>query len=157
MKAYWLDKGEQATIEASYLIEQGLQYMQLSTDPAEYAAPLELIKASNGYVAQDVVELKPDTPNLDGICANFSPEHTHSGDEVRFVLEGEGIFDVRDADDAWMRIFVEQGDLIVVPKDHNHRFFLTDSKHIRCVRLFKDPAGWVANYREGAAADGPAS
>ena len=35
----------------------------------------------------------------------------------------------------------------MVPANLHHRFFLTDSKHIRCVRLFKDAAGWVAHYR----------
>jgi 1,2-dihydroxy-3-keto-5-methylthiopentene dioxygenase len=42
---------------------------------------------------------------------------------------------------------VEKGDLIVVPKDRNHRFMLTERKAIRCVRLFKDAAGWVPHYR----------
>jgi 1,2-dihydroxy-3-keto-5-methylthiopentene dioxygenase len=34
-----------------------------------------------------------------------------------------------------------------VPKDRNHLFLLTEKKHIRCVRLFQDAAGWVPNYR----------
>jgi 1,2-dihydroxy-3-keto-5-methylthiopentene dioxygenase len=46
-----------------------------------------------------------------------------------------------------MRVTVEPGDLLVVPKDRHHRFFLTDSKQIRCVRLFQDSAGWVPHYR----------
>ena len=69
------------------------------------------------------------------------------GDEVRFVLAGEGIFDIRAADGRWMRVAVEAGDLIVVPADLYHRFFLTERQQIRCVRLFKDAAGWVPEYR----------
>ena len=42
---------------------------------------------------------------------------------------------------------VEQGDLLVVPANLHHRFFLTDRKQIRCVRLFKDASGWVPHYR----------
>ena len=41
-------------------------------------------------------------------------------------------------------------DLIVVPKDRHHRFFLTDQRSIRCVRLFQDPAGWTPVYREAS-------
>ena len=59
---------------------------------------------------------------------------------MRFVLEGEGIFDIRSRDDRWMRVVVEQGDLIVVPKDRHHRFMLTETKTIRCVRLFRTRA-----------------
>jgi len=43
---------------------------------------------------------------------------------------------------------VEPGDLLVVPANRHHRFLLTDMRSIRCVRLFQDPAGWVAHYRE---------
>ena len=58
-----------------------------------------------------------------------------------------GIFDIRAADGRWMRVAVEAGDLIVVPADLYHRFFLTERQQIRCVRLFKDAAGWVPEYR----------
>ena len=102
-----------------------------------------------GYVEEDVVELQPSTPNLNAICAKFIDEHHHDEDEVRFVLEGEGIFDIRSRDDKWMRVQVEQGDLIVVPKGRHHRFLLTDRQHIRCVRLFRDSSGWVPHYRAG--------
>jgi len=37
-----------------------------------------------------------------------------------------------------------------VPANLHHRFFLTDTKAIRCVRLFKDSSGWVPHYREAA-------
>ena len=36
------------------------------------------------------------------------------GAEIRFVLDGRGVFDIRDRDDAWVRIEVEKGDLIIV-------------------------------------------
>ena len=70
----------------------------------------------------------PSTPNLDAICAKFVDEHFHDDDEVRFVLEGEGIFDIRSRDDRWMRVVGRAGDLIVVPKDRHHRFMLTEQK-----------------------------
>jgi len=93
------------------------------------------------------VQLHPATENLEAVCAKFADEHLHTDDEVRYVLEGEGIFDIRSVDDAWMRVVVEPGDLLVVPADRWHRFLLTDKKLIRCVRLFKDRGGWVPHYR----------
>jgi 1,2-dihydroxy-3-keto-5-methylthiopentene dioxygenase len=145
MKAFWLDDG--SAIPASALAAEDIVYMHIDTDPHEYRKPVDDVKAMRGYVQEDIVELSPSTPNLDTICAKFVDEHTHDDDEVRFVLEGEGIFDIRSRDDRYMRVQVEKGDLIVVPKDRNHRFMLTERKAIRCVRLFKDAAGWVPHYR----------
>lgn len=147
MQAHWLDAGPDATIGADHLAANGVHHRVLSTVPADYQAPLDALKAERGYIEQDVVALLPTTPNLDAICAKFDAEHHHDDDEVRFVLEGEGIFDIRDDDDRWMRIIVEAGDLIVVPAGRHHRFLLTEARTIRCVRLFQDEAGWVPHYR----------
>jgi 1,2-dihydroxy-3-keto-5-methylthiopentene dioxygenase len=135
------------TIDAGVLEKNGVFYRRLPLEPAGYQPALDELRQHRGYVTQDEVALRPDTPNLEGVLQKFDPEHHHEDDEVRFVLEGEGVFDVRSLDERWMRIIVEPGDLLVVPKGKHHRFELTDKKTIRCVRLFKDPAGWVAVYR----------
>lgn len=145
MHAHWLDREE--TITEEELASQGVTYARLGTDPRTFEAPLAKIKHDGGYVAQDEVALRPDNPNLDAICAKFVDEHLHTEDEVRFVLEGAGIFDIRSRDDRWMRVTVEPGDLLIVPKDRHHRFFLTESRTIRCVRLFQDATGWTPHYR----------
>jgi 1,2-dihydroxy-3-keto-5-methylthiopentene dioxygenase len=147
MRAYWLDTGEALT--AGALREEGLLYETLPLDA--FQAPLEALKRERGYVEQDEVELRPTTPGLEAICARFSPEHLHDDDEVRFVLEGEGVFDVRSRDDRSMRVVVEARDLIVIPAGRHHRFELTDSLTIRAVRLFKHPSGWVPLYRAAPA------
>lgn len=148
MKAWWLQKGEAATISAEELRAQGIPVRALPLDAAAHQPDLDALKADRGYIEQDVIELTPQTPNLDALCAKFVDEHHHDDDEVRFTLGGEGIFDIRSTDDRWMRVVVEAGDLIVVPKGRHHRFLLTDKKAIRCVRLFRDTAGWVPHYRE---------
>ena len=145
MEATWRDDG--TPISPERLTEEGVLNEQLALEPSAYQPKMEALKAEHGYIEQDQVELRPDTPNLDAICAKFDPEHLHDEDEVRFVLEGEGIFDIRSRDDRWMRVKVEAGDLIVVPKERYHRFELTDTKTIRCVRLFQDASGWVPKYR----------
>jgi len=143
MQLSWLDT--EGPIEHSELGRVGVLYERLPVDDAQ--AALDELKRTRGYQAQDVIELRPDTANLQVLCDKFKDEHLHRDDEVRFVLAGEGIFDIRSADDRWMRVKVEAGDLIVVPADLYHRFFLTDRREIRCVRLFKDAAGWVPEYR----------
>lgn len=148
MKASWLDRLDRTQVlSTEELLANGVYYARLEPDPVRFQTPLDQLKAERGYIEQDEVALSPATPNLDAICAKFVDEHFHDDDEVRFVLEGEGIFDIRSKDDQWMRVVVERGDLIVVPANRHHRFLLTESKQIRCVRLFKDATGWTPHYR----------
>jgi len=147
MKATWLDSGE--PIDAATLRAEGIHAQTL--DLGDFEGPLQQLIERNGYVTQDEVALAPDTPDLDAICDRFVAEHQHAEDEVRFVLEGEGTFDIRALDDRWMHVVVQPGDLVIVPAGRHHRFYLTDTKTIRARRVFKDPAGWVPIYREPAA------
>ena len=147
MKAFLLDDSRQTELRSQALIEEGVYNQILSTDPREYQPTMDWLKEKNSYIHQDIVELNPNMPNLQEICNKFLDEHRHEEDEVRFVLYGEGIFDIRSRKDQWMRVKVETGDLIVVPAGRHHRFTLTEKKTIRCVRLFKDSSGWVPLYR----------
>jgi len=145
MKAHWLDTD--TSITATTLDAEGIFHARHDTTEAGYRAPIEELKRRNGYIEEDVVALNSDTPNLEALCERFLVEHLHDEDEVRFVLEGEGVFDIRSQNDRYMRVTVEQGDLIVVPAKRYHRFMLTDKREIRCARLFKDKAGWVPHFR----------
>jgi 1,2-dihydroxy-3-keto-5-methylthiopentene dioxygenase len=146
MRAYSLDESAR-TYSPDDLRAIGVLHWRLSHDASEREAAIDAIKRERGYVAEDVVALSPETPNLDAICAKFDKEHQHTLDEVRFVIGGEGIFDVRDAEDQWVRIEVSPSDLIVIPAGKYHRFYLTDSRHIECRRLFLNHDGWAPIYR----------
>jgi 1,2-dihydroxy-3-keto-5-methylthiopentene dioxygenase len=147
MKLDWLDADRTDAPSPEDLARIGVLHERLAVDPRAYQPQLDTLARARGYVEQDIVELDPSTPELPAIRAKFDREHLHTDDEVRYVLEGEGIFDVRSTDDRWIRITVEAGDLLVVPAQLHHRFLLTDREHIRCVRLFKDRSGWVPVYR----------
>jgi 1,2-dihydroxy-3-keto-5-methylthiopentene dioxygenase len=146
MRAYPLDEPSSA-IGPEALARRGVLSWSVPDDAAARAALLDGIKREHGYVDEDFIELAPETPNLEAICAKFDREHFHSEDEVRYVVAGEGIFDVRDEGDRWIRIEVTPGDLIVIPARTHHRFFLTEKKQIRCMRLFANHDGWTPVYR----------
>lgn len=147
MRAYRLEEPAHA-IAPEDLARRGVHSWSVPSDEAGRAAMIEAVKREHGYVDEDFVELGPATPNLDAICAKFDKEHYHTEDEVRFVVEGEGIFDVRDdGDERWIRIEVSRGDMIVIPANRYHRFTLTDLRQIRCMRLFTNHDGWAPLYR----------
>ena len=146
MRAYRLDQPD-SSIAPDVLAARGVLSWSVPADEASRAELIESVKREYGYVDEDFVELKADMPNIDEICAKFDKEHFHTEDEVRYVVAGAGIFDVRDADDQWVRIEVTPGDMIVIPARTYHRFYLTDQKQIRCMRLFANHNGWSPLYR----------
>lgn len=102
--------------------------------------------AAHGYRSQDLVVLHPGTPGLDDALARFDKAHTHADDEVRYILDGEGLFGFFGADGAETVVRVVAGDYLRVPAGVEHRFTLTASRRIKALRLFIDPAGWEALY-----------
>ncbi len=145
MRAYLLDQPDRS-FAADDLRQIGVLHWRLPIAGSE--SEIARIKRERGYVEQDEVSLSKETPNLETICAKFDKEHYHTLDEVRFVVDGEGIFDVRDTTDRWVRIEVAAGDLIIIPANKYHRFYLTEAKIIRCVRLFLNNEGWTPLYRQ---------
>lgn len=113
---------------------------------AAYAPEIDRLKAGGGYVTADVIDVQPHTPGLAEMLAKFNREHTHDDDEVRFIIEGRGLFHIHPVNGPVAAIEVEAGDLIRVPSGTLHWFNLCGDRRIRAIRLFKDPAGWSPNY-----------
>jgi 1,2-dihydroxy-3-keto-5-methylthiopentene dioxygenase len=113
-----------------------------------YAAEIEALKKEGGYVTADVIDVAPGTPGLEVMLAKFSREHWHDEDEVRFIVEGRGLFHVHPKDGGVFALEVEAGDLIRVPRGTWHWFDLCADRRIRAIRLFQDPSGWTPHYTE---------
>lgn len=115
---------------------------------AAYEPEIERLKKEGGYVTADVINVQPDTPGLDDMLAKFDKEHTHSEDEVRFTVEGSGVFHIHPEEGPVFSVTVESGDLMNVPNGTRHWFNLCSSRRIRCIRLFEDMSGWTPHYIE---------
>jgi len=144
----------------SCLAEVGIEYEQwepshpVAADAppedvlAAYGREIDRLKAQGGYVTADVIDVKPTTPNLEAMLTKFRSEHWHDEDEVRFIIEGRGIFHIHPKDGPVLAIEVEPGDLIRVPRGTWHWFDLCADRRIRAIRLFQDPSGWTPRYTD---------
>jgi len=115
---------------------------------AAYSNEIDELKAKGGYVTADVIDVNSQTPGLDVMLAKFNREHWHDEDEVRFIINGRGVFHIRPREGAVVAIEVDAGDLIRVPRGTWHWFNLCETREIRAIRLFQDPAGWAPNYTD---------
>ncbi len=89
---------------AKALADAGIRYEQwqatqaLSDNPqqdevvAAYQADIDRLIAEEGYQTVDVVSMVPDHPEKAAFRQKFLEEDRHSEDEVRFFVEGQGLF-----------------------------------------------------------------
>ena len=119
---------------------------------AAYAPEIDRLKKEGGYVTADVIDVSPQTPGLDAMLNRFNSEHWHDEDEVRFIIEGRGIFHIHPRSEKGegtvVSITVEAGDLLRVPRGTWHWFDLCQERRIRAIRLFQDMSGWTPHYTQ---------
>jgi len=101
-----------------------------------------------GYQARDMITLSPETPNVASALSKFSKCHTHDDDEVRYIVDGEGVFGFVLPNGEQAELLVTAGDYINVPADTQHWFYLTPAMRIKAVRYFTSMAGWQPVYTE---------
>lgn len=112
---------------------------------AVYKTEIERLQAEKGYKAVDVVRLKSDNPQKAEFRQKFLNEHRHSEDEVRFFVEGDGLFYLHIGGKVYATL-CERGDLIGVPDNTPHWFDMGENPMFCAIRLFTNPEGWVANF-----------
>lgn len=149
-------KFENESAICSELAALGIDYEKWSLDRvgadasadevlSAYSDEIEEMKRRGGYVTADVIDVNPATPNLDSMLAKFDKEHTHSEDEVRFILAGRGIFFLN-INGRVASVEVGPGDMLRVPSGTTHWFTLCEDRRIRAIRWFQDTTGWTPHY-----------
>jgi 1,2-dihydroxy-3-keto-5-methylthiopentene dioxygenase len=112
---------------------------------AAYRGDVDRLMREKNYQAVDVVSLNADHPQKVELRQKFLNEHRHSEDEVRFFVAGSGLFTLH-LDNQVYEVLCVQGDLISVPDNTRHWFDMGPNPHFIAIRIFSNPAGWVANF-----------
>lgn len=112
---------------------------------AAYREEIDRLIAERGYQTFDVVSMNPEHPEKHAFRRKFLEEHTHSEDEVRFFVRGHGLFVIH-VEDKVYSVLCEQDDLISVPANTRHWFDMGPNPSFTAIRLFNNPAGWVAQF-----------
>lgn len=117
-----------------------------------YAPEIDRLKAEAGYQSVDVIALAPDHPDRATLRGKFLSEHTHGEDEVRFFVDGEGLFTLHEGGRVF-NMLCTKGDLISVPAGMKHWFDMGPAPRFTAIRLFVNPDGWVARFTGDRIAD----
>lgn len=153
------DDVREALAKAGVTYERWEVHGELSDDAspdeilAAYAPQLEAVKADGGYTTSDVIDLHPDVPGLEEMLARFNSEHWHDEDEVRFIIDGRGLFHIN-TDRGVLALEVQAGDFLRVPCGTLHWFDLCGDRRLRAIRLFQDKSGWTPHYTDSGVDEG---
>lgn len=132
--------------------QAGVEFSDTATPDeilAAYADDLQPFMKAGGYQTADVITINHLTENYDAIRAKFLSEHTHSEDEIRFFVDGQGLFWFHLENGEIFNVLCEKGDLISVPEGTKHWFDAgAENPFVKAIRIFIDTTGWIPVYTE---------
>ncbi|MFM8278702.1 MAG: 1,2-dihydroxy-3-keto-5-methylthiopentene dioxygenase [Cyanobium sp.] len=112
---------------------------------AAYGAEIRQVQARGCYPTVDAIRLTPEHPDRQALRQKFLSEHIHSEDEVRFFVEGRGLFCLHIGGEV-LQMLCEANDFLSVPAGTKHWFDMGSAPRFTAIRFFDNPAGWVAHF-----------
>jgi len=119
-----------------------------------YDEEIARIKSQFNFKAVDLMSINPEfakREDFNDLRNKFLKEHIHSDDEVRYFIEGSGLFTIHHQKKVFS-ILCSAGDFISVPANTLHWFDMGISPSFKCLRFFSDESGWVPVYSENSIA-----
>lgn len=118
-----------------------------------YRESIDKLRQEYHFQSMDVIHITPDYPKKEEIRKKFLAEHIHDDFEIRFFIEGRGLFYLHVEDKVYV-VLCEKGDLISVPANTKHWFDMGENPDFACIRLFTNAYGWVASFTDDPIVEG---
>jgi 1,2-dihydroxy-3-keto-5-methylthiopentene dioxygenase len=118
---------------------------------AAYAAEIGRVRQRTDLPTVDAIRVSPDHPERQALRQRFLAEHTHAEDEVRFFVEGQGLFCLHLGEEV-LQLICGRGDWIAVPAGTRHWFDMGPEPRFCALRFYRDPSGWQAAFTGSAIA-----
>ena len=98
------------SVDPNYLSKLGVLYYHILGEQ-----DVDKLATERKYKNRDQIIVSPDKMGdvYEEKVKMFFNEHMHEDEEIRYIEDGTGYFDVRSEEDEWVRIFLEKDDLIV--------------------------------------------
>lgn len=136
-------------VDPNYLSKLGILHYNYPD-----VSDVDTLAKSRDYKNRDEITISPEKMGdiYEEKVKTFFAEHLHEDEEIRYILDGGGYFDVRGKDDDWVRIKLDKHDLMIMPAGIYHRFTTDEQNYTKAMRLFKDEPKWTPLNR-GAETD----
>ena len=130
-------------------LEQGATQAQILK---AYSSLITTVQNNEGYTTVDVMRVRSDQASSSTLRQKFLQEHKHAEDEVRFFVEGCGLFSLHIADEV-LQVNCEANDWIAIPAGTRHWFDMGANPNYCVLRFFKNAKGWIASFTDDPIAD----
>ena len=117
-----------------------------------YKNQIEQTQSRGNFPCVDAIRVLPDHPDRISLRKKFLKEHIHAEDEVRFFVEGRGLFCLHLGGEV-VQVHCETNDWISIPAGTRHWFDMGETPCFCTLRFFNNPRGWVAEFTGDSIAD----
>ena len=123
------------TIDQLHKFTGVIHYKLDLADLAATKKRLTNIRQSKNKVASDVLTIDENVRDFEKLCETLYEPVQKKEDEVFSILDGSMYFDVEYEEEEWIRIYLERGDLIVIPKGKPYRYTVTGKNYAKIQRF----------------------
>lgn len=115
------------------------------TVQAAYGKEIAQLNEQFNFQSVDVMSMHPQHPDKAAFREKFLDEHSHDDFEIRFFVDGEGLFYIRQNGKVY-GLLCCRGDLVSIPPNTTHWFDMGPNPSFTAIRFFTTEDGWVGHF-----------
>ncbi|VDM56737.1 unnamed protein product [Angiostrongylus costaricensis] len=123
------------TIDQLFQLTGVVYYKVDMNDTTAMKKRLSRVKIERKVNSSDMLTISESIPDFNEKLDDYYEPTIKNLDVVSLVVDGACYYDVEPEEDEWIRIQLERGDLIVIPKGVSHRFTVTPQNYVQIQRF----------------------